>query len=141
MFLSFVAFIFDPTFILQFSATSPLPRPLLGHTSTQGRSDMNPGENVSFDYLPSHSRLTCFQSRSVSTTQVYATPSTPITARIHNVLSWRPVRGGHAKSRIVNVPLVQAKEVCSFAFQFCPLISCIMFSGTPQQVLPNKTGI
>jgi hypothetical protein len=51
MFLSFLAFVFDPTFVLQFSATLPLPRPLSRHTSTQGRSDVNPGENVSFDYL------------------------------------------------------------------------------------------
>ncbi|KAG1807281.1 uncharacterized protein BJ212DRAFT_756726 [Suillus subaureus] len=30
---------------LDFSATLPLPRPLLGHTSTQGRPNINSGEN------------------------------------------------------------------------------------------------
>ncbi|KAG2345955.1 hypothetical protein BDR05DRAFT_960260 [Suillus weaverae] len=38
---------------LDFSATLPLPRPLSGHTSFQGRSHMNSGENVSFDCFPS----------------------------------------------------------------------------------------
>ncbi|KAG1731667.1 hypothetical protein EDD22DRAFT_390879 [Suillus occidentalis] len=76
---------------LDFSATSPLPRPLPGHTSTQGRSYMNPGEN--FRQLPT-------------------TPSSPspFTPRIHNVSSLWPVRGGHTQPRIVDVPLAQAKE-------------------------------
>ncbi|KAG2748711.1 hypothetical protein P692DRAFT_201789822 [Suillus brevipes Sb2] len=65
---------------LDFSATSPLPRPLSGHTSTQGRSDMNPGEN----------------SRQPATTP--SSPS-PFTASIR-----------HTQPRIVDVPLAQAKE-------------------------------
>ncbi|KIK44994.1 hypothetical protein CY34DRAFT_10673 [Suillus luteus UH-Slu-Lm8-n1] len=71
-------------------ATLPLLRPLSGHTSTQGRSDMNPGEN----------------SRQLPTT-----PSSPssFTSRIHNVSFWWPVRGGHTQPRI-DVPLAQAKE-------------------------------
>ncbi|KIK33194.1 hypothetical protein CY34DRAFT_18518 [Suillus luteus UH-Slu-Lm8-n1] len=75
---------------LDFSATSPLPRPLPGHNSTQGRSDMIPGDN----------------SRSLPTTPSSPSPFT----RIHNVSSWWPVRGGHTQPRIVDVPLAQAKE-------------------------------
>jgi hypothetical protein len=77
---------------------------------------MNSGENVSFDNLPSHFRLTRFQSRSLSTTRLSATPSNTFTARIHNVSSWLPARGGHTQPRIVDVPLAQAKEVCSNHF-------------------------
>ncbi|KIK34512.1 hypothetical protein CY34DRAFT_17671 [Suillus luteus UH-Slu-Lm8-n1] len=80
-----------------FSATSPLPRPLSGHTSTQGRLYMNSGEN----------------SRSLSTTLSSATPPTTFTSRIHDLSSWWPVRRSHAQSNIVDVPLAQAKEASS----------------------------
>ncbi|KIK41808.1 hypothetical protein CY34DRAFT_805627 [Suillus luteus UH-Slu-Lm8-n1] len=73
---------------LDFSATSPLPRPLSGHTSTQGRSHMNSDEN------------------SGSST----TPPTTFPSRIPHLSSWWPLRRGHAQPRIVDVPLAQAKE-------------------------------
>ncbi|KAG1758583.1 hypothetical protein EDD22DRAFT_186147 [Suillus occidentalis] len=76
---------------LDFSATSPLPRPLSGHTSHQGRSVMNPGEN----------------SRQLQITPPSPSPFTP---RIHNVSSLWPVRRSHPQPRIVDVPLAQAKE-------------------------------
>ncbi|KAG2739949.1 hypothetical protein P692DRAFT_20840906 [Suillus brevipes Sb2] len=76
---------------LDFSATSPLPHPLSGHTSTQGRSVMNPGEN----------------SRQPATTPSSPSPFTP---RIRNVSSLWPVRGSHTQPHIVDVPLAQAKE-------------------------------
>ncbi|KAG2336706.1 WD40 repeat-like protein [Suillus weaverae] len=79
---------------LDFSATLPLPRPLLGHTSTQGCSDMDPGES----------------SQPLSTTRSSATPPTTFADRIYHPSSWWPVRGGHAQSPIVDVPLAQAKE-------------------------------
>ncbi|KIK32012.1 hypothetical protein CY34DRAFT_19365, partial [Suillus luteus UH-Slu-Lm8-n1] len=75
---------------LDFSATAPLPPPLLGHTSTH----MNSGEN----------------SRSLPTTRSSANPPTKFAARIPHPSSWWPVRGGHAQPRIVDVPLAQAKE-------------------------------
>ncbi|KAG2745294.1 hypothetical protein P692DRAFT_20683391, partial [Suillus brevipes Sb2] len=76
---------------LDFSATLPLPRPLSGHSSTQGRSAMNPGES----------------SRQLPTTPSSPSPFTP---RIHNITSLWPVHGGHTQPRIVDVPLAQAKE-------------------------------
>ncbi|KAG2343537.1 WD40 repeat-like protein [Suillus weaverae] len=79
---------------LDFSATLPLPRSLLGNTSTQGRSDMNPGDG----------------SRPLSTTRLSATPPTTFADRIYHPSSWWPVRGGHAQTPIVDVPLAQAKE-------------------------------
>ncbi|KAG2343544.1 tricorn protease domain 2-containing protein [Suillus weaverae] len=79
---------------LDFSATLPLPRPLSGRTTTQGRSDINPGGS----------------SRPSSTTRSSATPPTTFADPIHRLSSWWPVRGGHAQPRIVDVPLAQAKE-------------------------------
>ncbi|KAG2337936.1 WD40 repeat-like protein [Suillus weaverae] len=81
---------------LDFSATLPLPCPLSGHTSTQGRSHMNSSEN----------------SRPLSTTRSSPTPPTTFTDCIHHLSSWWPVRGGHAQPCIVDVPLAQAKEAC-----------------------------
>ncbi|KAG1740256.1 hypothetical protein EDD22DRAFT_851845 [Suillus occidentalis] len=81
---------FDSTLVLQFSATAPLPRPLLGYTSTQGRSHTN--------------------SRSLPTTRSSANPPTTLAARIPHPSSWWPGRGGHAQPRIVNVSHAQAKE-------------------------------
>ncbi|KIK33335.1 hypothetical protein CY34DRAFT_813694 [Suillus luteus UH-Slu-Lm8-n1] len=75
---------------LDFSATAPLPRPLLGHTSTH----MHSGEN----------------SRSLPTTRSSANPPTKFAARIPHPSSWWPVRGGHTQPRIADVPLAQAKE-------------------------------
>ncbi|KAG2342513.1 WD40 repeat-like protein [Suillus weaverae] len=79
---------------LDFSATLPLPRPLSGRTSTQGRSHMNSGEN----------------SRPLLTTRLPANPPTTFTARIHHLSSRWPVRGGLSQTPIVDVPLAQAKE-------------------------------
>ncbi|KAG2737871.1 hypothetical protein P692DRAFT_20883142 [Suillus brevipes Sb2] len=76
---------------LDFSATSPLPRPLSGHTPTQGRSLMNFGENSGSS----------------------ATPPSTFASRIPHPSSWWPVRGGHAQPRIIDVPLAQAKEARS----------------------------
>ncbi|KAG1764122.1 hypothetical protein EDD22DRAFT_884543, partial [Suillus occidentalis] len=73
---------------LDFSATSPLPRPLSGHTSTQGRSHVNSGE-----------------------LQSSATPPTTSAARIPHPSSWWPVRGWSCASHaFADVPLAQAKE-------------------------------
>ncbi|KAG1764121.1 hypothetical protein EDD22DRAFT_846030 [Suillus occidentalis] len=73
---------------LDFSATSPLPRPLSEHTSAQGHSYMNSDEN---------SRLS-------------ATSPITFAARIPHPSSWWPVFGGHTQPRIADVPLAQAKE-------------------------------
>ncbi|KAG2120394.1 hypothetical protein DEU56DRAFT_928429 [Suillus clintonianus] len=75
---------------LDFPATSPLPRPLLGRTTTQRRSNMNSGEN----------------SRSLSITQPSATSNT----RPYNLPTWWPLRVSHAQPPIVDVPLAQGKE-------------------------------
>ncbi|KAG2343548.1 WD40 repeat-like protein [Suillus weaverae] len=56
---------------LDFSATLPLPRPLSGSTSTQGRSDMNPGQS----------------SRPLPTTRSSATPPTTFADPIHHLSS------------------------------------------------------
>jgi hypothetical protein len=97
---------------------------------------MNRGENVSFDTVITFSTH-ILQSRQLPTTS--SSPS-PFAASIRNISSLWPVRGGHTQPRIVDVPLAQAKEVCSIDFHY-RLISCIIFSGTPQQVLPKKTRI
>ncbi|KAG1874355.1 hypothetical protein F4604DRAFT_1764172 [Suillus subluteus] len=93
---------------LDFSATLPLPRPLSLHTSTLRRSDINSGENASFDRFPSHS----FQSRLLSNTTFSATgnPPTTFAARIHHLSSWRLIRGGHGQLSVVDIPLAQARE-------------------------------
>jgi hypothetical protein len=100
----------DVTLALQFSATSPLPRPLSQHTSTQGRSHMNSGENVSFRLTAIAFSADVFQSGSS------ATPPSTFASRIPHPSSWWPVRGGHAQPRIVDVPLAQAKEARSVHF-------------------------
>ncbi|KAG2737211.1 hypothetical protein P692DRAFT_20883828 [Suillus brevipes Sb2] len=76
---------------LDFSATSPLPRPLSGYTPTQGRSHINSDENSGSS----------------------ATPPSTFASRIPHPSYWWPVRGGHAQPRIVDVPLAQAKEARS----------------------------
>ncbi|KAG1848893.1 hypothetical protein F4604DRAFT_1935181 [Suillus subluteus] len=48
------------------------------------------------------------QPRSI--TRSSPSPPTSFTSRIHQLSSWWPVRGGHAQSRNVDVPLAQAKE-------------------------------
>ncbi|KAG2112885.1 hypothetical protein DEU56DRAFT_934849 [Suillus clintonianus] len=75
---------------LDFPATSPLPHPLSEPTTTQGRSDINSGEN----------------SRSLPITQSSATSNT----RPHHLSTWWPVRVRHAQPPIVDVPLAQGKE-------------------------------
>ncbi|KAG2336712.1 hypothetical protein BDR05DRAFT_1005641 [Suillus weaverae] len=79
---------------LDFSATLPLPHPFSGRTSTQGLSNMNPSKN----------------SQLLQTTRSSAAPPTTFAGRIHYLSSWWPVRGGHARPRIIDVPLAQAKE-------------------------------
>ncbi|KAG1778066.1 hypothetical protein EV702DRAFT_1278159 [Suillus placidus] len=66
---------------LDFSATLPLPRPLPGRTTTQGHSDMNPGES----------------SRPLSTTRSSAAPPPTFADPIHHLSSWWPVCGGHTQ--------------------------------------------
>ncbi|KAG1857441.1 hypothetical protein F4604DRAFT_1194052 [Suillus subluteus] len=94
---------------LDFSSTLPLPRPLSGHTSTQGRPDMNSGECVSVGYLPSHIRhilLSLNHYQSLDRLPPHPPHSHPAYTSHHP--------GGpfvdHAQSRNVDVPLAQAKE-------------------------------
>ncbi|KAG2738104.1 hypothetical protein P692DRAFT_20502737 [Suillus brevipes Sb2] len=77
---------------LDFSATSPLPCPLSGHASTQGRSHVNSDEN----------------SRSLPATQSSAT--TKFAARVPHLSSWWPVRGGHTQPNVVDVPSHRLKS-------------------------------
>ncbi|KAG1780505.1 hypothetical protein EV702DRAFT_1193978 [Suillus placidus] len=63
-----------------------------------------------FGYDPGES------SRPLSTTRSSAAPPTTFADPIHHLSSWWPVRGGHAQSPIVDVPLSQAKEICSIHF-------------------------
>ncbi|KAG2758287.1 hypothetical protein P692DRAFT_2017782 [Suillus brevipes Sb2] len=116
---------FNSILVSQFSATLPLPRPLSGHTSTQGRLHMNSGEN----------------SRSLSIPRSPATSPSAFTTRIHHLSSWWPVRGSHAQPNIVDVPLAQAKEARSVHFSFYGNSNAWIHSATLQRVLPKKTRI
>ncbi|KIK48515.1 hypothetical protein CY34DRAFT_8123 [Suillus luteus UH-Slu-Lm8-n1] len=113
---------FDSTLALQFPATSPLPRPLSGHTSAQGRSHMNSGEN----------------SRSLPTTRLPATRPTPSAARIPHPSSWWPVCGGHAQPRIADVPLAQAKEARCVHFLVLFKVSCMNSQRNAVAGAPKK---
>ncbi|KAG1764146.1 hypothetical protein EDD22DRAFT_969086 [Suillus occidentalis] len=80
---------------LVFSATSPLPHPLSGYTSPQGRSHVNSGENSRSPATPP------------TTSAVPHTPSIILVAR-----SWRTLRSPAS----IDIPLAQAKEACSAHF-------------------------
>jgi hypothetical protein len=85
---------------------------------------MNSGKNVSSGYLLSHIQLTYF---SLSHDQ----SSNRLAARIHTLSSWWPVRGGRTQPRIVDVPLVQAKEEGSI--YFFSLDQSLMYEFTAQR--------
>ncbi|KAG1793042.1 uncharacterized protein BJ212DRAFT_782766 [Suillus subaureus] len=72
----------EPCNLLDFSATAPLPRPLV-----------NPHEN--------------FQP---PTTQSSALASTPFKSRLHRLSTWWPLQTDHASPAMVDVPLAQGKE-------------------------------